>query len=189
MPSNALKIFRKWNRILHRDIGYFFFGMTIIYCLSGIALNHKSDWNPNYDILYKDINITDNIDKSTVTDAWVMAFLKTQHEEDHYKKYFFPDYRTLKIFIDNGSISIDMISKNGYMEKITKRPVFFQVNFLHYNPGKWWLWFSDLFCLGMIIIAITGLFIIAKSKNSLTRRGVWFIIAGLILPILALFLL
>jgi hypothetical protein len=82
-----------------------------------------------------------------------------------------------------------MESKNGYMEKITKRPFFYEINFLHYNPGKWWIWFSDSFCVGMIIIAITGLFIIAKSKNSLSRRGIWFIIAGLVVPILALILL
>jgi hypothetical protein len=189
MPSERLRIFRKWNRILHRDIGYFFFGLTIIYCISGIALNHKKDWNPNYDITYKDITIQDNINKSTVTADWVMSLLKQYHEEDHYKKYFFPDAKTLKIFIDNGSITIDMANKNGFIEKITKRPFFFEINFLHYNPGKWWMWFSDAFCVGMIIVAISGLFIIAKSKNSLTRRGIWFIIAGLVLPILALIFL
>jgi uncharacterized protein len=189
MSSNSLRIFRKWNRILHRDIGYFFFGLTIIYSISGIALNHKKDWNPNYNITYKDITITDNISKSTVNQEWVMTLLKKYHEEDHYKKYFFPDFRTLKIFIDNGSVTINMESKNGYIEKITKRPFFFEINFLHYNPGKWWMWFSDLFCVALIIIAISGLFIIAKSKNSLSRRGWWFILAGLVLPILALIVL
>lgn len=189
MSSNSLRIFRKWNRILHRDFGYFFFGLTIIYSVSGIALNHKRDWNPNYNIVYKDIVVDANINKSTVTIDWVMAFLKKYHEEDHYKKYFFPDSRTLKIFIDNGSITINMQTNEGYIEKITKRPFFFEINFLHYNPGKWWLWFSDSFCVALIIIAITGLFIIAKSKNSLTRRGVWFILAGLLLPILAMIFL
>jgi hypothetical protein len=189
MASNSLRIFRKWNRILHRDIGYFFFGLTIIYCISGIALNHKKDWNPNYNISYKDISISDNIDKSTVTKEWVMALLTKYHEEDHYKKHYFPDSRTLKIFIDNGAVFINMESKEGYIEKISKRPFFFEINYLHYNPGRWWLWFSDAFCVGLIIIAISGLFVIAKSKNSLSRRGWWFVVAGLVLPVLALFLL
>ena len=189
MASNSLRIFRKWNRILHRDIGYFFFGMTIIYCISGIALNHKKDWNPNYDITYRDFTINENIDKSTVNTEWILALLKNYHEENHYKKHFFSDNKTLKIFIDNGSLTINIESKEGYIEKITKRPFFFEVNFLHYNPGKWWMWFSDIFCVAMIIIAISGLFIIAKSKNSLSRRGVWFVIAGLVVPILALIFL
>ena len=45
-----MKKLRKWSRILHRDIGYFFIGTTIIYGLSGIALNHMNDWNPNYKV-------------------------------------------------------------------------------------------------------------------------------------------
>lgn len=189
MSSKSSSTFRKWNRLLHRDIGYFFFGLTIIYCVSGIALNHKKDWNPNYNITYTEFTIAENIDKSTVNENWVMGILKKYHEGEHYKKYYFPDNQTLKIFIDNGSFSINMESKKGSIEKIYKRPFFFEINFLHYNPGRWWLWYSDIFCVGMIIIAISGLFIIAKSKNSLRRRGVWFIIAGLLAPVLALFFL
>jgi hypothetical protein len=157
--------------------------------VSGIALNHKKDWYPSYNITYKDITIKDNISKSSVNEEWVLNLLKEYHEEDHYKKYFFSDDKTLKIFIDNGSVSINTESKKGYLEKITKRPFFFEVNFLHYNPGKWWMWFSDIFCVGLTIVAISGLFIIAKSKNSLSKRGVWFIIAGLLIPVLALIFL
>ena len=38
----------KLNRVTHRDIGYLIAGLTIIYAISGIALNHKNNWNPNY---------------------------------------------------------------------------------------------------------------------------------------------
>ncbi|HKL38702.1 MAG TPA: hypothetical protein VJ876_07375, partial [Bacteroidales bacterium] len=48
---------RKLNRILHRDLGYFFFGMTLIYALSGIALNHIDDWNPSYSIESEEIQL------------------------------------------------------------------------------------------------------------------------------------
>ena len=44
----------KFNRITHRDIGYLIAGLTIIYAISGIALNHKHDWNPNYIIENKE---------------------------------------------------------------------------------------------------------------------------------------
>lgn len=189
MPIDRLNIFRKWNRILHRDLGYFFFGVTLIYSLSGIALNHKKDWNPNYNISYKEITIDGSIARSAVNTDWVMALLKKYNEQDHYKKHYFPDGRTLKIFIDNGSVLIDTETRKGYIEKITKRPLFFELNFLHYNPGRWWQWFSDIFCVSLIIIAVSGLFIIAKGKNSLSRRGIWFVIAGVVVPVLALVLL
>ena len=45
-----MKQLRKWSRILHRDIGFFFIGTTLIYAISGIALNHMADWNPNYSV-------------------------------------------------------------------------------------------------------------------------------------------
>ena len=127
MSSNSLRIFRKWNRILHRDIGYFFFGLTIIYAISGIALNHKKDWNPNYNISYQDFTVSEQINKSVATKEWVIKFLTRFHEEEHYKKHFFPDQHTVKIFIDNGAVSINMATGKGYIEKITKRPFFYQI--------------------------------------------------------------
>lgn len=189
MAFDNIGLLRKWNRILHRDLGYFFFGLTIIYSLSGIALNHKKHWNPNYNISYQEIILSENIKQSDINTDWVMLFLKKYNQENHYKKHYFPNASTLKIFIDQGSIMLNLETGAGYIEKITKRPLFFEVNFLHYNPGKWWLWFSDLFCVGLIIIAISGLFIISKGKNSLTHRGIWFVIAGMVVPILALVLL
>lgn len=43
----------KWNwrntlRNLHRDFGYFAVGLTFIYALSGLAVNHINDWDPSY---------------------------------------------------------------------------------------------------------------------------------------------
>ena len=48
---------RKWNNILHRDIGYLCVGLTIIFAVSGIAVNHVENWNPNYKIEKIDFNI------------------------------------------------------------------------------------------------------------------------------------
>jgi hypothetical protein len=39
---------RKFNIIIHRDLGYLCFGLTIIYAISGVAVNHIQDWNPTY---------------------------------------------------------------------------------------------------------------------------------------------
>ena len=60
-----MKTLRKWSRILHRDIGYFFIGTTLIYAISGIALNHMSDWNPNYSVTLKNFNTEYNLSKSS----------------------------------------------------------------------------------------------------------------------------
>ena len=39
---------RRLNNVLHRDIGYLAVGLTIVYGVSGIAVNHVRDWNPSY---------------------------------------------------------------------------------------------------------------------------------------------
>ena len=39
---------RAWLRAVHRDIGYLAVGFTLIYALSGIAMNHIDDWDPNF---------------------------------------------------------------------------------------------------------------------------------------------
>ena len=58
---------RKVNNVLHRDVGYFFFGMCIIYALSGIALNHIADWDPNYIIDNRSFQVEGNAVHSSMT--------------------------------------------------------------------------------------------------------------------------
>lgn len=41
---------RRWNNIIHRDLGYLCAGLTIVYVVSGIAVNQVRDWNPNFKI-------------------------------------------------------------------------------------------------------------------------------------------
>ncbi len=173
---------RKWNRVLHRDLGYFFFGMIIIYALSGIALNHLSDWNPSYSIFKKDVQweFGKNTEKENV-----IKFLEKYEESANYKKHYLPKENTLKIFLKGGSIIIDLSSGKGKLEKLTRRPIFYEVNFLHYNPKKLWTWFSDAFCVGLIIIAITGLFVI-KGKKGISGRGAWLTGLGILIPLILL---
>ena len=38
-------IVRPWLRAIHRDVGYVAVGLTFVYALSGIAVNHITDWN------------------------------------------------------------------------------------------------------------------------------------------------
>jgi len=190
LAGKGTSLFKKWNRIIHRDFGYFFFGITIIYCISGIAVNHKKDWNPNYNIEQKKFVVEHLLPREYIDDAYIKTLLKEIGKDEDYKKFYFPTDDELRIFLKNGgSVTVNLTTKNGYIETISKRALFFEFNFLHYNPGKWWTWFSDIFAVALILIAISGLFIITQGKNSLLRRGIWFIIGGLIIPILALILL
>jgi len=41
----------------HRDVGYFLAGVIVIYSISGLALNHVDDWNPNFIVERREIAI------------------------------------------------------------------------------------------------------------------------------------
>jgi len=179
---------RKINRVLHRDFGYFFVASSIIYGLSGIALNHMKDWNPSYVISSKMIQVQDLPEKESITKDYVFKLLDRYDDRDNYKKYYFPANDRLKVFLFGGSILINLNNGEGYIEKIRKRKIFHDINYLHYNPGKWWLWFSDIYAGALILLAITGLFIL-RGKNGIKGRGAWLTLAGLAIPLIILYFL
>ena len=176
---------RRWNNILHRDIGYLIVGMSIIYALSGIALNHMKDWNPNYVIKHREVVWQGGVPAGEVSREDVLAFLETIGERDIYKHHIVPEPGRLKIFVHGGSVVLDRASGAGVLETIRRRPVFFEVNFLHYNPGGLWLWFSDIFCGALIFVSITGLFVL-KGRKGITGRGAWLTGIGVVLPLIFL---
>jgi hypothetical protein len=177
----------KINRVTHRDLGYLITGMAIIYALSGIALNHKHDWNPNYIVDSYKFKTSVDLNRDSFNDNTAREILKSLPGEYRYKTSHYPSGNNLNIFIDGGFVQINTLTGDGILEKISKRPLFFEINFLHYNPGRWWKWFSDLFCVSLIVVTITGLFII-RGKNGITRRGAVLTLIGILLPLIFLFI-
>ena len=181
-----MKSLRKWSRILHRDIGYFFIFTTILYGLSGIALNHLSDWNPNYSVDIKHFTTSINLENSASAKTAVLNLLDEIDDSKNYKSHYYQDASTLKVFLKGGStVQVNVKTGKGFAEYLTKRFVFYEANYLHYNPNRVWTWFSDIFAGALILFAITSLFMV-KGKNGIMGRGGIYTIIGIILPILFL---
>lgn len=175
---------RHLNRVLHRDFGYFFSSLILVYCISGIALNHIDDWNPDFIIKRDIIDISHSYNESEINDGVIDSFGKLIGEEK-YNIYDFPTSDQLKIYYDKASFHINFTTKKGVYEQVFKRPVFYQSNVLHRNSLKGWKWISDIFAFMLIVINITGLFVL-KGKKGITGRGKWFIAAGFLPPIIAI---
>ena len=176
---------RKWNNILHRDIGYLIVGMTIIYAVSGIALNHLRDWNPNYVITSREVTWDGGVPQGTVSEETVLQFLDKIGENKGYKSHYSPEPGKFKIWLNGGSVLLDRATGTGYVEHIKRRPILFEFNWLHYNPRVLWTWFSDIFSGALIIVAITGLFVL-RGRKGITGRGAWLTGIGVLLPVLFL---
>ncbi|MFA8451687.1 MAG: PepSY-associated TM helix domain-containing protein [Bacteroidales bacterium] len=175
-----MKLFRRWIRILHRDLGYFFVAMTIIYSLSGIAINHLRDWNPNYQINI--IEFTSPLPSNPqLSDVKIM--LKKLGQEKNYKKHYSKNKDNVKVFLKSGSIEINTQTHKGTFEKLEKRWLFHQINYLHLNPFRAWTFFSDFFAGVLIFLAISGL-VMVKGKNGFFWRGAILFFIGIIIPVL-----
>jgi len=177
---------RKIIRVVHRDAGYFFVGMTVIYAVSGIALNHIRDWNSNYEIVARPVSIAAEPARQ-LTDDDARRVLKSIGVDARLKSHYAPTAGTRKIFFEGGSVEWSAATGDGVVERLKRRPVLFELNLLHYNPGPIWTWFSDVYCLSLVVIAVTGLFVL-KGKKGIRGRGAWLCGAGVVVPVILLLL-
>jgi hypothetical protein len=183
------KTLRRWNNILHRDIGYLAVGMTLVYAISGIVLNHfkSGDFkHPDYSKSYYDLKVS--LPQNNLVDKTYVMKVMDQAGEDHdlYKSHITGE-GYLQIFLKNGLLYVDLTNGEAQLEKKTTRYVIKEMNLLHYNNlKKLYTWFSDLYAVGLIILAITGMFVL-RGKNGILGRGAWLTAIGIVLP--ALFIL
>jgi len=182
MAGLSTKI-RRLSIVLHRDLGYFFSGLIIIYCLSGIALNHIEDWNPDFIIRKKTVRFDENYKTGELTKSDIDVFNQLVGEKKH-KTWDIPVPGQLKIYYDNASLHLDFAGHTGVYEEIRRRPLFYDVNVLHKNSIRGWRWFSDVFALTLIVISISGM-IILKGKKGFSGRGWRLVLSGFIPPVIA----
>jgi hypothetical protein len=182
------KQWRKYFRKIHTHISFFFSGVILVYAISGLTMNHLKDFNPQYMISVNDYK-ADGVfpRKQNLTKNEVLTLLEKVDERDNYTKHYYPNKNTMKVFLKGGS-SFALNTQTGEVkyEALNKRPFFSQLSFLHYNPNRWWTFFSDVFAICLIIITLTGITML-KGKNGLKGTGGIELVAGLMIPLLFLF--
>ncbi|MGE0590893.1 MAG: PepSY-associated TM helix domain-containing protein, partial [Cyclobacteriaceae bacterium] len=174
------------NIVTHRDLGYFFSSLIVVYCLSGIALNHINDWNPDFIITKDSVSIDKAYSRADISDETIQE-LSRLAGHDSFKVYDFPTHDQVKIYYDNASLHVYFNDRVAIYESVSRRPVFYQSNILHRNNIKGWRWFSDIFAVILILINVTGVFIL-RGRHGILGRGKWLIAAGALPPIIALVL-
>jgi hypothetical protein len=172
------------NRVLHRDIGYLAAGMTLLYAVSGILLNHIHDFNSNYRIERAAGTIDLPPVPATMDDSFVAQVLSRIGEAGAYRGTYQPAPGTLQIFLDERVLTVDLGTGAFEGEVARKRVLLWAMNALHLNQGgAVWMWFSDIYAAALAVLAVTGLFVL-RGRQGITGRGAWLTATGAILPLL-----
>ncbi len=172
---------RRWNTAIHRDLGYFVVALTLIYAISGIAVNHVHQWNPNYTFertseRFEPLEITD---KATITAQLVDALELPGPPKDAFRRT--PE--KIELFYDGWSVQADIAAGTATLDRPEERPILGPMNYLHLNkPKGLWTWLADLYAVSLILLVVTGA-IMRKGSKGMFGRGKWFIAAGLVVPI------
>jgi hypothetical protein len=174
-------------RNLHRDLGYFYIGLIISFAFSGIMMNHRDSWHPEkYTIETKAIEVKLPTEDK-INEAFADSLGNVMGIEDKIRRHNVKEGK-FKISFEKHDVEIDMTTGKGEIVSFQKTPLISHMMKLHKNTSNWWIYYSDIFGISLITIAITGAIMIPVGKFTFKRRGWKLAIAGLIFPILFLFL-
>ena len=169
-------------RAIHRDAGHIAVGLTFVYALSGLAVNHIEDWDSNFESYQHQIELGGPIAGSDdEAAAAVMARLDIKDTSPEV-------YRTAPddLSIVLGKRTLHVNTMTGHIVDDGQRPRFFlrAPNWLHLNRGKKaWTIIADLYAVGLIVLALTGILMTPGRKGLFGRGGV-LILVGALVPIL-----
>ncbi|MGE0868831.1 MAG: PepSY-associated TM helix domain-containing protein [Kofleriaceae bacterium] len=173
------KRWRAWLRAVHRDFGYVAVGFTVIYALSGLAINHISDWDPNFRSSERTLKIAaipaelpDDEAVKRVTDA-----TGTGKPDDVFRAG-----DEIRLTYSDGT-SITAIGGDVTIQARSDRFFLRVANWLHYNRGKQaWTYVADVYAVMLLYLAISGIFMI-KGRLGLKWRGAVLISLGVAVPL------
>lgn len=182
MDLNLKKRWRAWLRAIHRDIGYLAVGLTFVYALSGLAINHIGEWDPNF----KTVETTSTVKGPFSEDPLeaskeVLGQLNISLEP---RDAFFDTPTSLEISFDNQIIVVD--TSLGKAINTAEKPRWFLriANWLHYNRGKKaWTLIADGYAVFLLFLAMSGMFMI-RGKKGFFGRGVVLVALGAGVPFL-----
>lgn len=180
---------RKWFRAIHRDLGYVAVALTVSYALSGLAVNHIEDWNPNYRYQESSFDLGP-LPAGTPAEREAYVVAKLGLDRAAVRGHFQETETDLRVFLTEGQEArLDTRTGRGRLKSITTRAVFFEVNSLHLNNLKGvWTYVADAFAVALMLLAITGMTMM-KGDRGLGGRGKYFVGAGLLIPIAFVFYL
>ena len=176
-----MKELRRWSRTLHREFGFFIVGLTLIYAISGLAVNHAHHWDANYQrgTDYSQIEAPG----TGPTDEVTPLVLERLALGEPFKNTWRAAPDKLQVFLERATITVDLVTGEVRRDGFRKRPFLYQLNFMHLNSGKgFWTILADVYASILIVMVITGV-IMVRGKRGLKGRGGIAMAIGILLPV------
>ena len=176
---------RRWLRAIHRDAGYLAVGLTLVYAVSGVAVNHVADWNPSrvIDRAERPLDLGPAADDDGALAAAIAGALGIDAPP---RRTFRAARDRVLLFWDGLTVEADLARGTATVETVRDRPVLRQVNLLHLNePKGWWTLVADLYAVVLGFLAVSGM-VLLRGRQGLAGRGKWLVGTGLAIPLLAL---
>jgi hypothetical protein len=171
----------RWLRIIHRNLGFLMAGVCLVYGISGFLLNHMGSKDPAYKTTEETLQIEKNLTHDELSALWKDKGLPeikriVPIDEDHSRLML------------NGGIGVYNATAGIVDYELHKKNEFiFWINRLHYNKVKGWSAMADLFAFSLIFFALSGLLIV-RGKKGLSGVGKWYLLIGLLIPLLYILL-
>ena len=183
MEKKSTFKWRGWLRAIHRDVGYIAVGLTFVYALSGIAVNHITDWSDG-DPSFKTFSTTHEFGKLEGTDEAIADDLRKRLAiKDKPREVFRAGPDDLDVIFDKRSLHVNTTTGHVVDEGQKPRFVLRVANWLHLNRGKKaWTYVADAYAGGLLFLAMSGMFMIAGRKG-LLGRGAVLVGLGIAVPV------
>lgn len=167
-------------RALHRDLGYAAVGMTLIYALSGLAVNHIGDWDPSF----QEFRRSHELGPLAGDDAAIARQVAERLDIAETPRDLYRAAPTqLDVVYAHRTLHVDPSTGHIADEGQEPRVLLRVANWLHMNRGKKaWTYIADAYAAGLLLLAVSGLFMI-KGRKGLLGRGLVLVGLGLALPI------
>ncbi len=182
-------LWRKWLRIVHRDVGYLAIGLTFVYAMSGIAVNHIADWDPNFSQINQEYSLRDLPASFTPGDRErnmksAHGILESLGRGESPTDVYALDERHLDITLEHTTLYVDLDSASVREEGQESRPLLRLANWLHLNRGKAaWTYVADAYAIFLLYLATSGLFMFSGRKGIFGRAGILALV-GAAVPVL-----
>lgn len=177
-----MRDFRKVCWTLHREIGFLAVGLTIVYAVSGIAINHAHHWDANYARVAEPMRI-EPTGAGPTAEVEPLVLERLGLERAAVKSTWRASPEVLQVFLEGGGYEVNLVTGEGVRKGFRPRPLLFDLNFMHLNNGKGpWTVIADVYAVLLLVLALTGPLLV-RGRKGLAGRGGLLMGAGIVLPV------